>query len=217
MTILIGLLMKTGLGEKAAKALAILLLIALVAGGLVWYHHYVYQSGRDDQLAEDQTKLSAYENQLKSNAEVYRVQENAFVRLMVDQKQRDAQAYKELEDQKQQTITVVKKEMRRYVPVEVDKRSVDANVFTAGWLFQYNRALDAETPGVSGGDPGDVGAATGIAASQVADNAAGNFSEAVARGKVIGLWQRWYKEKFKAWEDFRNSQPENPALPVLSR
>jgi hypothetical protein len=209
---LAALLLRTGLPGWALKVLEVLIVVGLVVGS----YYYAYHHGRSVQLIADQKVMTKYSNDVNTaNAlQASKVAELQATHLAMVQHIQDRLVY--VQDQKDKVVVIKKKEIHNVITPAVDKRSVDANVFTAGWVFNYNRPLASELPSVSVSQPANVDAPTGLNASTVGLVAANNNAECTVRGEVVKAWQTWYGASKAEYEKFVKNAPAQPPIPKLN-
>ena len=208
--IVTSLLAKTGLGKLGAEIVTFIVVAALVVAvplGLIGY-------GKHVQYREDLAAFHNYEAQVKLQSDIYDTQLKLFraesekERLLLTTKMKDIQERKAAVETK-----YVTKEVIKYVSKSNDKRSVDANVFTNGWVYLHDLPLAGTVSGVSSSLRGDAEAPTGLTASTVVRVDGLNLNECVARGEVIKLWQDWYVDAKNKYEGFVKALPPPVALP----
>lgn len=195
---------------RSPAARAVLIALAMLAVFL----GYGYSQRLSERHAWQKT-LVDYKAQVEQDN-----QQTAVARDRYDEAMRGAVADLELQakarQQVHEKVQTVIREVTKYVPASVDKRSVDANVFTRGWVYLHDLPLNTTAGGPAefpAGVGGDVEAPTGLAASTVARVSASNLDECVRRGEVIKDWQAWYPRAKKQWDDYRTWLPGPTAIP----
>lgn len=210
---LVALLLKWGIPSWLAKVLEVLVLLSAIA--LSYYladlHGKELQKGADDKV------IAVYKQQLADANIAYseslnklQIQQTADLTI---EKQKSA----DIEAEKQTVLAQLAKEKQNHaISKRADQAAVTGNVFTAGFVREYNLPISSEVPGISTSEPANADAPTGLDTSTVDAVASANNAECVARGQVLAQWQAWYPKAKDEYDAFIKSLPPEIAVPSLT-